>query len=176
MEQERLQDIENYLTVKQSAVVDWMEVGCLVHQMEADRLTCRMEADCRTCQREVDCLTRQREADCLTCRREADCLTCQRATWVCLALCGHHTPPPLDMPAWYLNPWQLSLKYWNSAIELPGDSVARLEHGSPFARLWVRVPLCVTVTFFFPLFLSLSPFFLTDLTWAKVWLSVLEHV
>ena len=71
MEQERLQDIENYLTVKQSAVVDWMEVGCLIHQMEADRLTCRMEADCRTCQREVDCLTRQRETDCLTCRREA---------------------------------------------------------------------------------------------------------
>ena len=33
------------------------------------------------------------------------------------------------MPAWYLlrlDPWQLSVKYSNSATELPSDSVAQL--------------------------------------------------
>ena len=39
------------------------------------------------------------------------------------------TPSPSDMPAWYplwLDPWQLSLKYSNSATELLSDSVAQL--------------------------------------------------
>ena len=39
------------------------------------------------------------------------------------------TPSPSDMPAWYplwLDPWQLSLKYLNSATELLSDSVAQL--------------------------------------------------
>ena len=49
---------------------------------------------------------------------------------------------PSNMPAWYplqLDPWQLSLKYSNSATELMGDLVTRLGHGRPFTRLWVRV-------------------------------------
>ena len=39
------------------------------------------------------------------------------------------TPSPSNMPAWYplqLDPWQLSLKYSNSATELPSDSIAQL--------------------------------------------------
>ena len=45
---------------------------------------------------------------------------------LCLALA---TPSSSNMPAWYplrLDPWQLSLKYSNSATELLGDSVAQL--------------------------------------------------
>ena len=63
------------------------------------------------------------------------------------------------MPAWYpprLDPWQLTLKYSNSATELPGDLVTRLEHGRPFARSWVWVPPWVTVSFFSPLYFFLS--------------------
>ena len=39
------------------------------------------------------------------------------------------TPSPSNMSAWYplrLEPWQLTLKYLNSATELPSDSVAQL--------------------------------------------------
>ena len=41
----------------------------------------------------------------------------------CFALAAHS---PSNMPAWYLlqlDPWQLSLKYSNSATELPSDLV-----------------------------------------------------
>ena len=44
--------------------------------------------------------------------------------------------------AWYLlqlDSWQLSLKYLNSATELPSNLIAQLEHGRPFARSWVQV-------------------------------------
>ena len=47
---------------------------------------------------------------------------------LCLMLRARHTLPS-NMPAWYLlqlDPWQLSLKYSNSATELLGDSVAQL--------------------------------------------------
>ena len=45
-----------------------------------------------------------------------------------LALRARQTLPS-NMPAWYplqLDPWQLSLKYSNSATELLGNSVAQL--------------------------------------------------
>ena len=45
-------------------------------------------------------------------------------------------PPPSNMPAWYplqLDPWQLSLKYSNSATELSSDLVAQL------ARAWQAI-------------------------------------
>ena len=67
------------------------------------------------------------------------------------------------MPAWYLlqlDPWQLSLKYLNSATELPGDSVAQL------VRAWQAIcqvvgssPSLSHRQFLFPLFF---------LTWVKV--------
>ena len=61
------------------------------------------------------------------------------------------------MPTWYLlqlDPWQLSLKYLNSATELPSDSVAQL------VRVWQTIcefeSLLETLSFSPPLsFLSL---------------------
>ena len=61
------------------------------------------------------------------------------------------------MPAWYLlqlDPWKLSLKYLNSATELPGDSVAQL------VRAWQAMsghgcePLPELLSLSFPLFIS----------------------
>ena len=63
----------------------------------------------------------------------SDCLTVRSGTclkiWACVLCFALTTPSPSDMPAWYplrLDPWQLSLKYSNSATELPGDSVVLL--------------------------------------------------
>ena len=47
------------------------------------------------------------------------------------------------MPAWYLHqldPWQLSLKYSNSATELPNDSVAQM------ARVWQAICQVVSLS------------------------------
>ena len=79
----------------------------------------------------------------------------------------------MNMPAWYplpLDPWQLSLKFSNSATELLSDW---LEHGRPFARSRVRIPPWVIVFFppFFLVFifhLSLS-MTLTRLKACQVW-------
>ena len=71
------------------------------------------------------------------------------------------------MPAWYplwLDPWQLSLKYSNSATELPGASVAEL------VRAWQAIcqvmgsnPSRSHCQFLFPFFISLFvSFFITD--------------
>ena len=83
------------------------------------------------------------------------------------------TPSPLDMPAWYplwLDPWQLSLKYSNSATKLPSDSVAQLIRAWQLESLtWVIVTLSSS---FFLVFISFS----LTVTWLKVWLSDLEHV
>ena len=61
-------------------------------------------------------------------RLRSDC-----QVWSIWALCASRfalaAPSPSNMPAWYplrLDLWQLSLKYSNSATELPGDSVAQL--------------------------------------------------
>ena len=81
------------------------------------------------------------------------------------------TPSPSDMPAWYLlqlDPWQLSLKYSNSATELSSDSVPQL------VRAWQAIcqfagssPSLSHCQFLFPLYFSLY-FFLS--LW--VWLSL----
>ena len=65
-----------------------------------------------------------------------------------------------------------SLKYSNSATELPGDSVAQLVT-SWLAICWVmgQVPPCVIVIYHSHLYFSL---FILDQV--KVWLSGLEHV
>ena len=78
------------------------------------------------------------------------------------------------MPAWYplqLDPWQLSLKYSNSATELPSDSVAQL------VRAWQAIcqvagssPSLSHCQFLFPLY-----FFHSHWLWLG-WLSGLEHV
>ena len=58
--------------------------------------------------------------------------------WCIISKPAHLSVPntQLDMPAWYLHqvdPWQLSLKYSNSATELPNDSVAQM------ARVWQAI-------------------------------------
>ena len=85
------------------------------------------------------------------------------------ASCLPHPPPPTppesNMPAWYpleLDSRQLSLKLPNSATELPSDSVAQL------VRTWQAIcqvagsNISLSHCLFFLLFLSFSPFFLTD--------------
>ena len=58
---------------------------------------------------------------------------------LCLALRARN-PSPSNMPAWYplrLDPWQLKLRYSNSATELLGESVAQL------VRAWQAICLVV---------------------------------
>ena len=71
-----------------------------------------------------------------------------------------------DMPAWYplrLDPWQLSLKYSNSASELPGDSAVQL------VRAWQAIcqvagssPSLSRCLVLFPYFFLFISFLLTD--------------
>ena len=73
------------------------------------------------------------------------------------------------MPAWYpprLDPWQLNLKYSNSATELPGDSVAQLVRAwQANCQVMGSSPSLSHCQF---LFLSLFFSFSLTLTWAKV--------
>ena len=102
--------------------------------------------------------------------------------WLRLRSDCQATPSSSNMPAWYplwLDSWQLSLKYFNSATELLSDSVAQL-----VIRAWQAICQVVNLSsslshclFFHSLFSGLysSPFSVT-LTWVKIWLSGLEHV
>ena len=76
------------------------------------------------------------------------------------------TPSPSNMSAWYplwLEPWQLTLKYLNSATELPSDSVAQL------VRAWQAIcqvmgssPYLSHSHFLFHSFFLFISFILTD--------------
>ena len=83
----------------------------------------------------------------------------------CVYHCYVQLPSQLGIRFGWIPSWQLSLKYSNSATELPSDLVAQLKHISghlPGCGRFESIPESLSFSHLFLFHLYFSPFFLSD--------------